>query len=217
MIKKVSWQTSKGFIDYQYAVDEMESYINQIILENAQEKIWLLEHDHIYTMGVSAKESDILDIKDYKISRSNRGGKITYHGPGMRIIYTMLNLNYFKGGKDIRKFITALENWIINSLNHLSIDAFVREDRVGIWVMHNNQEKKIGAIGIRLRKWVSYHGIAININPDLKMFQNIVPCGIHSKNYGVTSLREMGIDISFSDFDKILKTEFSKQFNKLIA
>jgi lipoyl(octanoyl) transferase len=212
MAEDLIWQDSKGFTDYDYAADYMEKYVKDIVEDKCKEKIWLVEHDHIYTMGVSAKESDIIDKSDVPFVATKRGGKITYHGPGMRIIYVMLNLKTAKSGCDIRKFINLLESWMIAVLAHYGIKAFIREDRVGIWVNHNGLESKIGAIGIRLKKWVSYHGIAINIDPDLSKYANIVPCGISSDQYGVTSLKDLGVETSFNEFDKILKQEFFKQF-----
>jgi lipoyl(octanoyl) transferase len=206
------WQNSEGFTNYEFAANYMEQYVQEIIEAKAQEKIWLVEHDHIYTMGVSAKESDIISKTEVPFVPSKRGGKITYHGPGMRIIYVMLDLKRTKSGCDIRQFIKMLENWIISVLAHYDIKAFIREDRVGIWVNHQGIEKKIAAIGIRLKKWVSFHGVAVNINPDLSKFANIIPCGISSDEYGVTSLADMGVRADFQEFDSILKKEFFRQF-----
>ncbi|MBT4922232.1 MAG: lipoyl(octanoyl) transferase LipB [Rickettsiales bacterium] len=210
--KEIIWSQNDALLDYDLAVDSMENHVNQMILGKEKEKIWLVEHDHIYTLGVSGKETDIINKTDIPIKQSKRGGKITYHGPGMRIIYVMLDLNKGKDGRDIRKFIQSLEHWVIDSLKHYGIDSFIRDDRVGIWVMHQGVEKKIAAIGVRVRKWVTYHGIAINIAPDLAKFSNIIPCGIDSKKYGVTSLKAMGVNTDFKEFDAILKKEFFRKF-----
>ncbi|MBT4990020.1 MAG: lipoyl(octanoyl) transferase LipB [Rickettsiales bacterium] len=213
MIRKdLVWSINDGIIDYDLAIESMESHVSGMVQGKEKEKIWLIEHDHIYTLGVSAKESDIIKADDIAVRKSKRGGKITYHGPGMRVVYVMLDLNKSKDGKDIRKFIQSLEYWVIATLRHYDIEAFIREDRVGIWVMHEGMEKKIAAIGVRLRKWITYHGIAINIAPDLTKFANIIPCGIDSTKYGVTSLKAMGINTDFKEFDAILKQEFFKNF-----
>ena len=209
----IEWLISDNPVDYDLALKSMESHVMNMLDYKATNKIWLLEHEDIYTIGVSGKEHDLINPTNIQIRQTNRGGKITYHGPGMRIIYVMLNLKYTAGGCDIRKFIKNLEYWVINSLKQINIEAFIREDRVGIWVKNGNKEEKIAAIGIRMRKWISFHGIAVNINPDLTKFNNIIPCGINDKKYGVTSINKLGKSITKEKFDVILKEEFYKIFS----
>ena len=230
---EIKFKTSNKPVDYQEAVSFMENYVAEILAGNQPELIWLTTHQPIYTAGVSAKPEDLLqnspasfaDTNSIALNRrniipvhkTNRGGKHTYHDDGMRIIYVMLNLkNAFAPYQpDIAKFVEMLENWVIKVLARLEIKGEIRKDRVGIWVEcldenGNKTEKKIAAMGIKIKKWISYHGIAININPDLEGFKGIVPCGL--KDFGVTSITDLGKKISFEEIDEIIKEEFFKIF-----
>lgn len=197
-------------VDYPDAVNFMEGYVEDIINNKAPGCLWFLEHPPTITGGTGADKSEVLRISDIPIYDTGRGGKYTYHGPGQRIVYVMLDLNLFK--KDIKLFVNQLEIWLINSFAKVGLHTEVRDDRIGIWVPDslNKKESKIAAIGLRLKKWVTYHGVAINISPDLKHFQNIVPCGI--KEFGVTSLKNEGLPIKIETFDQILIDEFCKLF-----
>jgi lipoyl(octanoyl) transferase len=199
---------SNQLIDYNYAVKFMEEKIQQIYNNSANELVWLLEHPSLYTAGISATDDDVIE-KLFPIYKTGRGGKHTYHGPGQRIIYLMLNLK--KRNKcDIKLYIRDLSNWIINVLKHFNIFGEFKKDRIGIWVNNNEVEEKIAAFGIRLRKWVTYHGIALNVSPDLSHYKGIIPCGL--QGYGVTSMEELGVKVPFSELDDILKQEFYKIF-----
>ncbi len=213
---EIKFKTSKSQIDYLEAVEFMENYVAGISDGSNPELIWLTSHNALYTAGVSAKNEDLLTDK-IPVYKTNRGGKHTYHDDGMRIIYVMLNLkNVFgKEKPDVAKFVEMLENWVIAVLARIGIKGEIKKGRVGIWVecedtKGNKTEKKIAAMGIKIRKWVSYHGIAININPDLKGFEGIVPCGI--KEFGVTSIKDMGSIISLKEIDELIKEEFFKIF-----
>jgi len=212
----VEWLTAPGFTPYPDAVAFMEQRVAQIAANEAAELIWLVEHPPLYTAGTGAKREDLLEPDRFPVYESARGGQFTYHGPGQRVMYIMLDLK--RRREDIRAFITAVEQWGINSLAGLGIHAERREDRVGIWVAKAANsglplpcaEAKIAAIGLRLRKWVSYHGMAVNISPKLEHFSGIVPCGI--AEYGVTSLAQLGKNISFAEWDKIARHEFAQIF-----
>jgi len=218
--QKIEWKISPNLTDYAFAVEFMEQKVKEIWENKSSEMIWLVEHPPIYTAGISARDSDLLTDK-IPVYKTNRGGKHTYHGPGMRIIYVMLDLKkcFAPENPDISEFVKMLENWIINVLAEIGIKGEIRKDRVGIWVDDNNAlgnksgnklENKIGAIGIKIRKWISYHGIAININPDLSNFQGIVPCGI--SEFGITSLAKLNQTTNFDKIDQLLKSEFYKIF-----
>ncbi len=206
-IKNIDWQISNDLVPYKNGLDFMERRVRNIIDKDYNSMIWLLEHHDVYTAGISAKDEDMLNKTDIEIFKINRGGKYTYHGPNMLIGYLMLDLKkFFVSGKpDIAKFVIFIETWVINFLAKFDIEGFIRKDRVGIWVLENGQEKKIGAIGIKVKKWVTYHGLAINIDPDLNAFNNIVPCGI--SNFGVTSLKNLGVNMD-QDFNSLLKEAF---------
>lgn len=188
----------------------MEQRVDAIIQGQAEEAIWLLEHPPLYTAGTSAKPQDLLIDDKFPVYISARGGEYTYHGPGQRVVYLMLDLN--KRGRDVRKFIQTLERWVIETLNQFNVESGVREGRVGVWVSRPEKstlpdgtikEDKIAAIGIRLRKWVSFHGISINVEPDLTHYNGIVPCGI--TGHGVTSLVDLGWPVAMEDLDVALK------------
>ena len=173
----------------------MMDYVN-----NREQAMWGLQHDNLYTAGVRGDLKEKLGFNNLPIYKTYRGGAITYHGAGQLVIYTMLDLNNY--GNDIRQYIKMLEGWIISYLHTLNIDAFTREGRVGVWLLNNNKEEKIAAIGVRLRKWMTYHGLSINVNPNMRHFQQITPCGI--SNYGVASLNQLGYDVSLKDvYDKM--------------
>ncbi len=202
---KIEWKTSDHLIDYPDAVNFMEERIESIKLYQANEMIWLLEHPSIYTAGSSANQEDLIDSKQLPIFNTGRGGKYTYHGPGQRVVYIMLNLK--ERGSDLHKFVENIENWVSSSLEEFGINCFRKEDMIGVWTKNIlGRDVKIAAIGIRVRKWVSYHGVAINVNPNMDLFKGIIACGI--KDYGVTSLAELGIDASFQQLDEVLKRKF---------
>ncbi len=203
----VRWVSLPGLIDYSAAIEIMEQQVQKIIA-GCSETIFLLEHEEIYTAGRNYDNKELVGGNNIPVIYTNRGGKFTYHGPGQRIIYPILNLN--NRIPDIRLYIRNLEKWIINSLKHFGINAYTIENMVGIWVLRNNNHAKIAAIGVRIKKWVTYHGIAININTNLENYSGIIPCGIN--DFPVTSFEELGIRVSFDDFDSILKKEFHKIF-----
>lgn len=211
---KIEWLISKELVHFEDALNFMQDRVEKIINNEAPQLIWILEHHPVYTAGVSAKESDLLNKTDIPIFKTNRGGKYTYHCPKMKIIYVLLDLKKFFSPQnpDVAKFVEFLENWVIDILAEFGIKGEIRKGRVGIWVTDKNgNEKKIAAIGIKLKKWVSYHGIAINIDPDLSGFQNIVPCGI--KDFGITSMQEiLKQKIDDKKFIKTLKEQFCKKF-----
>ena len=213
---KIEIINSKELINYESAIELMQSRIKEILSNNKKELIWFLEHDNVYTQGTSSKENEIIKSNNIKVIKTNRGGKTTYHGPGQRIIYFMINLN--KRKKDIRKFITIIESSLIEFLDDYGIEARSFKDRVGIWVTKSNnikfeKEKKIGAIGLRVSKWITYHGLSFNINPDMKYYDNINACGL--KNYKNTSLKELNVDINYREFDKIFSQIFLKNLFKI--
>jgi len=217
----VEWLAAPGFTPYPDAVAFMEQRVAQIAAGRAAELIWLVEHPPLYTAGTSAKAADLLEPDRFPVYESARGGQFTYHGPGQRVMYIMLDLK--RRRQDIRAFITAVEQWGINSLAAFGVKAERREDRVGIWVAKTANpglplpcaEAKIAAIGLRLRKWVSYHGMAVNISPNLSHYNGIVPCGI--AEYGVTSLAQLGKNISFAEWDNIARREFEQIFGAVKA
>lgn len=213
----VEWKITDGLTDYGAAVTLMEQRAEAIAQGAAEELIWLVEHPPLYTAGTSAKEQDLLDPTRFPVYPSKRGGQYTYHGPGQRVVYVMMDLN--KRGRDIRKFVQQLEHWVIATLASFNVTGEIREGRVGVWVQRPEKprlvtgavsEDKIAAIGIRLKKWVSYHGISINVEPDLDHFGGIVPCGI--SNFGVTSLVDLGLPVEMSDLDAALRASFSDIF-----
>jgi lipoyl(octanoyl) transferase len=191
----------------------MEERAQQIAAGEAAECIWLLEHPPLYTAGTSARIQDLRDPDRFPVYDTNRGGQYTYHGPGQRVVYVMLDLN--RRGRDVRKFVQDLEHWVIATLGEFNLSGHIREGRVGVWIERPDRpalpdgsmaEDKIAAIGIRLRRWVSFHGISINVEPELSHFQGIVPCGI--TNYGVTSLVDLGLPVTMEDLDVALRRQF---------
>jgi lipoyl(octanoyl) transferase len=213
VILSMNFEISNSLVEYPFALEKQQAYVEDIINNKAEDLIWLLEHPPLYTSGTSAKISDLLDANKFPIFEAGRGGQYTYHGPGQRIAYIMLNLkNYYKQ-PDLRRFVSDVEQVIIDTIADFGIEGFRREGRVGIWVQPKNQpEAKIAAIGIRVRKWVSFHGLSINLNPDLSHFNGIVPCGL--PQFGVTSLHELGVKIKTSELDDSLAKNFKNIFNK---
>lgn len=215
----VEWLISEGLIEYPSALDTMENRVAGIIDGTAPELVWLLEHPPLYTAGTSADTSDLLDENRFPVFEARRGGEYTYHGPGQRVAYTMLDLNTRE--KDVRKYVWQLEEWIVLTLAKFNVKGERRKGRVGVWVVRPDRpplpdgspaEDKIAAIGVRIRRWVSFHGISINVEPDLEHFNGIVPCGI--QGYGVTSLMDLGISATMNDVDIALKQSFSEVFGK---
>jgi lipoyl(octanoyl) transferase len=204
---EVVWETSTSLVAYEEAVRAMDRHVLQIRQRIAPERVWLLEHPPIYTAGTSAIESDLVDPR-FPVHRTGRGGQYTYHGPGQRVAYVMLDLR--RRGSDLRAYVAGLEEWIIRTLDELGIRGERREDRVGVWVKRRDREEKIAAIGVRVRHWVAFHGISLNVNPDLSHFSGIVPCGV--REHGVTSLAAQGVDVQMSDVDRALIAAFAEIF-----
>ena len=209
----LKWMKTEKFINYPDALEQMEQIVSGLISGNDLEHVWLLEHPELYTAGTSANLSDLIDPDLFPVYSSQRGGQYTYHGPGQRIAYTMLDLN--KRGKDVRKYVHSLEEWIIQTLAEFDVKGERRKDRVGVWVVRDDKppsssgqflEDKIAAVGVRLRKWISFHGIAINVDPNLNHYKGIVPCGI--QQHGVTSLADLGLKVTIEDLDKALIKTF---------
>ena len=207
----VEWAVSDGLIPYPEAVSFMEARAAAIAAGEASERVWLLEHPPLYTAGTSAKPADLVAPDRFEVFKSGRGGQYTYHGPGQRVGYVMLDLR--RRGRDVSAFVRGLEQWIIDSLAEFGITAERRCGRVGVWVAHADGEEKIAAIGVRLRKWVSFHGISINLSPDLSHFSGIVPCGI--AEHGVTSLHALGKEVTMEALDAALRRNFERLFSPL--
>jgi len=211
----VEWIISDGLTDYAEALSFMETRVDAISRGEAEECIWLLEHPPLYTAGTSAKSSDLIDPDRFPVFEARRGGEYTYHGPGQRVAYVMLDVA--KRGRDVRQFVKDLETWVITTLDTFNVKGEIREGRVGVWVQRpekplqadgNPAEDKIAALGIRLRKWVSFHGMSINVDPDLSHFEGIVPCGI--TDHGVTSLVGLGLPVTMNDLDVALRQTFDR-------
>jgi len=207
---EVDYFLEKELVDYLKSVEFMERKVNEIYKGNCNEFLWLLEHDNIYTAGTSAKPKDLLKPNKFRVYKTNRGGQFTYHGPGQRVVYLLLNIR--GAGYDIRGFINLLENWIISSLKELGIKATADKDHVGIWINKDNYSKKIAAIGLRVRRGITFHGISININPNLEHFNGINPCGNDHKN--ITSIEENIKIKNNKKFDNILLKNFEITFKK---
>ena len=217
----VEWIISDGFTDYPQAVAWMEARAAAIAQGSANEAVWLVEHPPIYTAGTSAKPADLTDPNRFPVFNSKRGGQYTYHGPGQRVAYVLLDVS--ARGRDVRKFVQQLEAWVIATLEEFNIKGEIREGRVGVWVTRNDKprtatgqlrEDKIAAIGIRLRKWISFHGISLNLDPDLRHFDGIIPCGI--TDHGVTSLVDLGLPVTMNDLDLALRRRFETIFSAQI-
>ena len=219
----VEWVIAPGAVDYAEAVAEMEARAAAIADGEAAERVWLVEHPALYTAGTSAREGDLLDPR-FPVHRTGRGGQFTYHGPGQRVAYVMLDLKQRR--PDVRAFVAALEAWLIDTLAAFDINGERREERVGVWVRRPDKpagvdgavaEDKIAALGIRVRRWVSFHGVALNVAPALSHFSGIVPCGIAEAHYGVTSLRDLGREATMADADRALRAAFEARFGATIG
>ena len=208
----IEWRIEPGLTAYPEAVAFMEERATAIADGRARELVWLVEHPAIYTAGTSSKDADLLDAR-FPVFKTGRGGQFTYHGPGQRVGYVMLDLKH-RGG-DVRAFVSELEEWLIRTLATFNVRGERREGRIGIWVARRSgREDKIAAIGVRVRRWVTFHGISFNVDPDLSHFAGIVPCGI--SEYGVTSLHDLGIPVSMADVDAAMKTAFAEVFGRKV-
>jgi len=211
----MEWRKSKGVVNFPAAVKAMEKKVTNI-LSGEREQVWLLEHPALYTAGTSAQSSDLLDPNRFTVYKTGRGGEYTYHGPGQRVGYVMMNLNLRK--HDVRGFVSDLEDWLITTLSLLNVVGEKRNGRVGIWVdrgKHGGEEgkeDKIAAIGVRVRRWVTFHGVSLNVCPNLRHYDGIIPCGI--AEHGVTSLHDLGVTASIDDVDNALRTSFEKVFER---
>lgn len=201
----IEWRVTPGLTDYPAALDEMEARVAAIHAGEARELIWLLEHPPLYTAGTSAAEAELLSAERFPVYEAGRGGRYTYHGPGQRVVYVLLDLA--RRGRDVRGFVHALEGWIIAALDELGVESRREPGRIGIWTGEGEAEAKIAAIGVRVRRWVSFHGLAINVAPDLSHFEGIVPCGI--AEYPVTSLEKLGKQTDMEAVDAALRANFA--------
>lgn len=205
----IEWRVSETPVDYAAAVEEMEGRVAAIRAGSAAELVWLLEHPPLYTAGTSASDEELLEPRRLPVHRAGRGGRYTYHGPGQRIAYVMLDLR--RRGQDVRCYVHQLEEWIIRTLARFAVRGERRDGRVGIWVVRpSGNEEKIAAIGVRVRQWITYHGFALNVDPELEHYRGIVPCGI--SEHGVTSLAELGIAASMGEIDTALRRAFAEVF-----
>jgi lipoyl(octanoyl) transferase len=209
----VEWRVSDSLVPYEAAVAFMDAHATAIAAGRERELVWLIEHPPLYTAGTSARPEDLVDAR-FPMFESGRGGQMTYHGPGQRVAYVMLDLK--RRGPDVRRFVVTMEEWIIRTLATFNVRGERREDRIGVWVRRpekgDGYEDKIAAIGIRVKQWVTLHGMALNIEPDLAHFSGIVPCGVNEHRYGVTSLADLGIPVSMSEVDMMLRREFEVLF-----
>jgi lipoyl(octanoyl) transferase len=219
----VEWVVTDGLVSHEDAVAEMEARVAAIAEGLAPERVWLLEHPPLYTAGTSARAQDLLDAR-FPVHATGRGGQYTYHGPGQRVAYVMLDLT--RRRRDVRAFVAALERWIIAALASFNLKGEIREGRVGVWVRRPDKaggfhgemaEDKIAAIGVRMRKWVSFHGISLNVEPDLSHFSGIVPCGIAESHLGVTSLVDLGLPVTMEDVDVVLRGTFEEVFGPTVS
>ena len=211
----VEWAISEGLVDYGDAVAAMDARVAAIAAGRAPERVWLLEHPPLYTAGTSAREADLIEPDRFPVFRSGRGGQFTYHGPGQRVAYVMLDLN--RRTPDVRRFVAALESWLIAALAAFAIRGERREDQVGVWVSRPDKggHDKIAAIGIRVRHWVTFHGVSLNVDPDLSHFSGIVPCGVRGR--GVTSLVDLGRPVTMPEADSALRAAFEATFGETVA
>ena len=210
------WLVSDGLTPYDTALQVMDERAGAIAEGTAPELIWLIEHPPLYTAGTSARPADLIDAR-FPVHTTGRGGQFTYHGPGQRVVYVMLDLK--RRAPDIRRFVATLEEWIIRTLSDFNVRGERREDRVGVWVRRpergDGREDKIAAIGIRVKRWVSLHGLALNVDPDLSHFSGIVSCGVSDAQYGVTSLVDLGLLVSMPEVDMTLRREFEPLFGTI--
>ncbi len=214
----VEWRVSGDLTAYETALTVMDLRVGAIITGQAPELAWLLEHPPLYTAGTSAQDHELIDAR-FPVHKVGRGGQFTYHGPGQRVAYVMLDLNRRK--PDVRAYVTTLEEWLIRTLARFNVRGERRTDRIGVWVRRPEKgegcEDKIAAIGIRVRRWVSLHGIALNVAPELSHFSGIVPCGVSNQRYGVTSLADLGHTVSMAEVDMALRAEFQSLFGSTAA
>jgi len=208
MDRKLDWCVSDGLTDYTESVRAMEERVARIRAGEAPELVWLVEHPPLYTAGTSSRAEDLLDQARFPVHRTGRGGQYTYHGPGQRVAYVMLDLE--QRGRDVRRYVNGLEEWLIQALAQFGVLGERRDGRVGIWVRRGTREDKIAAVGVRVRRWVTYHGISLNVNPDLTHYDGIVPCGV--REHGVTSLADLGIEATMKDVDAALEATFEAVF-----
>lgn len=212
----VEWVNAEGLVGYDEAVAEMDARAALIADGKARERVWLIEHPPLYTAGTSAREADLIEPERFPVHQSGRGGQFTYHGPGQRVAYVMLDLK--RRDPDLRRFVAALEGWLIGTLERFNVRGERREDRVGVWVRRPEKgadcEDKIAAIGIRVRRWVSFHGISLNVEPELSHFGGIVPCGVSDQ--GVTSLVDLGLPVTLPEVDSMLRAEFERIFGATV-
>ena len=212
----VEWAITDRLVPYDEAVREMEARVAEIAAGTARERVWLVEHPPLYTAGTSADDADLVEPARFPVHRSGRGGQFTYHGPGQRVAYAMLDLN--RRTPDLRRYVAALEAWLIDSLEQFNVCGERREDRVGVWVRRPEKgpdvEDKIAAIGIRVRRWVTFHGVSLNIEPDLSHFAGIVPCGV--REHGVTSLVDLGLPVTMPEVDSVLRASFERIFGPTV-
>ena len=213
----VEWTHLPGLSEYEATLAAMEARVAAIAAGTADEAVWLLEHPPLYTAGTSARPEDLTDPDRFPVFTAGRGGQYTYHGPGQRVAYVMLDLN--RRGRDVRRFVARLESWVIAALAEFNVTGEIRDGRVGVWVRRPDKaplpdgtlrEDKIAAIGVKLRRWVSFHGVAVNLDPDLDHFGGIVPCGI--RDHGVTSLVDLGLPVTMDDLDLALRRGFDTAF-----
>jgi lipoyl(octanoyl) transferase len=211
--RPVEWRVSDRTIDYAGALAEMDARVAAIADGVAPEQVWLLEHPPLYTAGTSARPEELIEAR-FPVHRVGRGGQFTYHGPGQRVAYVMLDLN--RRRPDLRAFVTTLEQWLIGTLAAFNVRGERRADRIGVWVRRPEKgvgcEDKIAALGIRVRKWVTLHGIALNVEPELSHFSGIVPCGVSERRFGVTSLADLGLPVAMAEVDAVLRREFEALF-----
>ena len=208
----VEWVVAEGPVPYEEAVAAMEAQVAAIADGGAAERVWLVEHPPLYTAGASARDEDLVEPNRFPVFRSGRGGQFTYHGPGQRVAYVMLDLN--RRRPDLRRYVAALEAWLIGALAEFNIRGERREDRIGVWIRRPDKgvaaEDKIAAIGIRVRRWVTYHGVSLNVDPDLSHFSGIIPCGV--RQHGITSLVDLGIPVTMPEADAVLRAAFERTF-----
>ncbi len=209
MSQPVEWRTSNELVPYEHAVGLMERRVAAIRFRDAAELVWLVQHPPLYSAGASAKPEDLIDPDRFPVHHTGRGGEYTYHGPGQRVVYVMLDLD--RRGRDVRLFVRRLEDWLIATLGRFDVVGERRHGRVGIWVRRGDgREDKIAAIGVRVRRWVTYHGVALNVACDLGHYNGIVPCGI--RGHGVTSLADLGVEVAMAEVDAVLRAKFTDAF-----